>query len=121
MLIAIYPDDLLIRVTNFQYKNQLIIAGWVVNGYWFYKQVDNAVEAYSEDQKTLVTSYVLKNNNRKVVLVEDTKSCHRYYNEILDKYKEHEETPMKTLRHEFLCYSYVEESKEKEYDDDIPF
>lgn len=123
MKVAIYPQQLLLELTYFHYKPELIILGKVINGAWNYKQVNNALYVLKTNgdlvNKLDITDIFI---NPKIVIVPESMKW-LGYNEVLTDLENIDGSDFKTIRHEFICYKESQKylKTEETYDDDIPF
>lgn len=121
MKIVLYPQKLLLELTYFHYKPELVISGRVINGRWNYKQIGSIIYVMQCDNKP-VNQYDFTGIRQKLVIVPESMKW-LGYNEILADLEDVEGSDFKTIRHEFMCYKESQKylKTEETYDDDIPF
>ena len=121
MKVVLYPQKLLLELTYFHYKPELVISGRVINGEWNYKQIGSTIYVMQCDDKPL-NQYDFTGIRQKIVIVPENMK-RSGYNTIISDLENSEACDHKTIRHEFICYNESKKyiKQEETYDDDIPF
>ncbi len=122
--IVIYPDNLLLNNPEVNSKNE--ISGWVINGQWYYKEVQGrayALRSREASAAEAVNSWEIQ--PRKIIVVRE-KFTFSEYNDVLSRYENQPDETENLI--DVLCVECLEEHNTRdrpstlELDDiDIPF